>query len=156
MIEIKKENEVISLKASEVGSIKHFVSLKGGRCTFYTNEYLKETCRPSLTSAATYEEVEKLRDVFNEILQLMRDSVPPEKKAIKEKHPSGKNGYLITLPDGLEISVLDFADVMKTAPKELRDAVFTGWEAWDGKTTYRGHTFEEVETQLKKVYVVNY
>jgi hypothetical protein len=156
MIQIKKENEIISLKSNEVGSIKHFVSINDGRCTFYTNEYMRETCKPSLNPSATYNEVEKLRDVFNEILRLMRDGIPPKKKATKEKHPSGKNGFIITLPDGTSISVLDFADVMKSAPKELRECVYTGWEAWDGEKTYRGKTFEEVEQMLKKVYTINY
>lgn len=70
---ITEENKIISLQDEAVGSIKHFVSLKGNRCTFYTNEYGRETCRPSLNTAATFDEVKKLRNVLTTILKLMKD-----------------------------------------------------------------------------------
>lgn len=70
-IKVKVENQILSIQHSDVGSIKHYISLLNGRCTFYTSEYMRDTCKPSLNVAATYDEVEKLRDVFNEILSLM-------------------------------------------------------------------------------------
>jgi hypothetical protein len=156
-MKINKENEIISLQHEDVGSIKHFVSLRSGRCTFYTNEYMRETCKPSLNVAATLDEVEKLRDVFDEIILLMKDGIPPEKKATKVKHPSGKKGFVITLADGKSISVLDFADVMKSAPKELIECgCYLGWEAWDGEETFRADSFDKVEKLLSKKYLLNY
>ena len=156
-MKINKENEIISIQHESVGSIKHYVSLQGGRCTFYADTYMHELCRPSLNVAATYDEVEKMRDVFNEILTLMKKGMPEEKKAKKIKHPCGKKGYLITLPNDKKISVLDFSDVLKSAPKILKESgVYMGWEAWDGTDTFRGDSFEEVENLLKKKYTLNY
>ncbi len=155
-MKVKLENEVISIQHESVGSIKHFVSIKSGRCTFYTNEYMRETCRPSVNVAATLEEIEHVRDAFNTIITLMKKGMPDQPKTIKEKHPSGKRGFLITLPDGKSISVLDFSDVMKTAPKQVKDCVYMGWEAWDGEETFRAKTAEEVEKLLSKKYTLNY
>jgi hypothetical protein len=153
---IKLENEIISIQHESVGSIKHYVSINSGRCTFYTNEYARETCRPSVNVAATYEEMEHFRDAINSILILMKKGMPEEKRAKKEKHPSGKRGFLITTATGKTISVLDFSDVMKTAPKIIKDCVYMSWEAWDGEETFRADTFEKVEGLLKKKYLLNY
>lgn len=156
MIKIKKENEIISLQDETIGSIKHYVSLANNRCTFYSNEYMRETCRPSLNVAATYEEVENLRNVFTNILNLMQKDALKIKKAKIEKHPSGKRGFLITTMEGKKISLLDFSDVMKTAPKILKDTCYQGWEAWDEEETFRAETSEKVIELLKEKYVLNF
>lgn len=150
---IKKVNEILELSVDRVGSIKHYVSLKEGRVTFYKDAYMRETCHITVTTAATLDEIKSLAEVINGLVNIMESSIPPKKEMKKEKHPSGKKGFLLTFPNGKQVSVLDFKDVMKSAPKEIKQAVYLGWEAWDGEQSYRGYSYEEVEKMVKDKYL---
>lgn len=151
-MEIKKVNEILELSSGRYGCIKHFVSLKEGRATFYKDAYMRETSHLTVNVAATLDEIESLAIVVNGLLKLMKEGLPQVKGWEKKKHPSGKRGYILTAPNGTEISILDFKDVMKTAPKQVKQVCYMGWEAWDGKETTRGKTYAEVEALVKKNY----
>lgn len=150
---IKKVNEILELSVDRVGSIKHFVSLKEGRVTFYRDAYMRETCHPHVNVAATLDEIESLAEVINGLVKIMKDGMPPKKEMIKVKHPSGKKGWLLTFPNGKVVSILDFKDVMKTAPDTVKKCVYLGWEAWDGEQSFRAGTYEEVEKMVKDKYL---
>lgn len=48
---------------------------------------------------------------------------------LRKDVPNNKAYYNLTLTDEIEYSVVDFSEVMRTAPKILKDSVFQGWEA---------------------------
>lgn len=104
----------------------------------------------------TIEEMEHFVEAMNVVLNLMKKDMPKIIKTKKEIHPSGKRGFLITLPDGKKISILDFSDVMKNAPKFVKEYCYMGWESWDGEETFRADNAEGVEMLLKKKYIINY
>lgn len=69
-------------------------------------------------------------------------------KIIKKiPHKSGYEGWNITTEDGMEWSLLNFADSMKNHP--FPQGLYLGWEAWNGEEVLRGTEKELINLIIK-------